>query len=156
MSLQPDPQHNATDLGLTLVVRRVIRASAERLFDAWTRPEQLVQWWGPPGAHCPHAEVDLRVGGSYRIGNQFGDGEVIWISGQFEAIERPLELVYTWRIEPAADRPERVTVRFNERDGETEVVLVHERIADQASRDQHTQGWTGCLDGLADYMAATP
>jgi uncharacterized protein YndB with AHSA1/START domain len=138
-------------IGLTLVVRRAIRAPAERLFDAWTRPEQLVQWWGPKGAHCPHAEVDLRVGGRYRIGNQFGDGPVIWISGQFEAIDRPVELVYSWTIEPAA--AERVTVRFQEDGGVTEVVLVHERIADAASRDRHAQGWDGCLDGLAGFLA---
>lgn len=137
---------------LTLVVRRTIRAPAARLFDAWTRPEQLVQWWGPKGAHCPHAEVDLRVGGRYRIGNQFGDGAVIWICGHFEAIDRPRQLVYSWAIEPAAGA-ERVTVSFDERDGVTEVVLVHERIADAASRDQHAQGWDGCLDGLVEYLA---
>jgi uncharacterized protein YndB with AHSA1/START domain len=140
-------------LGLTLVVRRSIRASAERLFEAWTRPEQLVQWWGPPGTHCPQADVDLRVGGSYRIGNQFGDGAVIWISGRFEAIDRPRQLVYSWNIEPA-DIDERVTVTFDETNGVTEVVLVHERIVDEASRDQHQQGWFGCLDGLAAYLPA--
>ncbi len=140
-----------SDIGLTLVVRRTIRASAERLFDAWTRPEQLVQWWGPKGAHCPHAEVDLRVGGRYRIGNQFGDGQVIWISGQFEAIERPVKLVYSWIIEPAA--AERVSVSFEEEGGVTEVVLVHERIADAASRDKHAAGWDGCLDGLVQLVA---
>lgn len=138
---------------LTLVVRRSIRASAERLFDAWTRPEQLTQWWGPPGAHCPHADVDLRVGGSYRIGNQFADGPVIWISGRFEAIDRPRQLVYSWTIEPAASA-ERVTVSFDEDDGVTEVVLVHERIADAATRGQHEHGWNGCLDGLVEYLSA--
>ena len=142
-----------SDIGLTLVVRRTIRASAERLFDAWTRPEQLVQWWVLKGAHCPHAEVDLRVGGRYRIGNQFGDCPVIWISGQFESIERPVELVYSWIIEPAAAEP-RVSVSFEEDGGVTEVVLVHERIADAASRDQHAAGWDGCLDGLATLVVS--
>lgn len=43
------------------------RASPERIFDAFTDPEQLVRWWWPEGFTCPAAEVDLRVGGTYRI-----------------------------------------------------------------------------------------
>ena len=76
----------------------------------------------------------------------------VWISGRFEAIDRPRQLVYRWTIEPAAGA-ERVTVSFDEHAGVTEVVLVHERIADAASRDQHAQGWNGCLDGLVEYLA---
>ena len=69
----------------TLVVRRRINATAEKLFAAWTRPELLVRWWGPQGVACPAAEIDLRVGGSYRIANQFPDGTLVWIAGVFEA-----------------------------------------------------------------------
>jgi uncharacterized protein YndB with AHSA1/START domain len=137
---------------LTLVVRRSIRAPADRLFDAWTQREHLTRWWGPKGAHCPYAEIDLRIGGRFRIGNQFADGNVIWISGEFEHIARPSELIYTWLIEPASRTPERVTVRFNEHGGTTEVIVTHERIADEATRAQHEQGWFGCLDGLDAYL----
>ena len=143
----PQPLH------LTLVARRSIRAPAERLFDAWTQAEHLTQWWGPRGVHCPHAEVDLRVGGRYRIGNQFADGTLVWISGEFEHIARPFELIYTWLIEPATDAPERVMVRFIEADGSTQVIVTHERIADEAKRAEHEQGWFGCLDGLVEYVA---
>src|SRR5262249_36942533 len=48
--------------GIVLVVRRTIRASAERIFDAWTRPEHLLVWWGPRPVTCSGADVDLRVG----------------------------------------------------------------------------------------------
>jgi hypothetical protein len=68
------------------------------------------------------------------------------------APERPVALVYSWIIEPAA--AERVSVRFEEDGGVTEVVLVHERIADSASRDQQAAGWDGCLDGLAALVAS--
>jgi len=139
---------------LILLVRRTINAAAERLFDAWTSGDELRQWWGPPGAKCPQAEVDLRVGGRYRIANQFPDGRVIWIAGEFEAIQRPERLVYTWRIE---DQPvaERVTVQFR-RLGQhrTEIVIRHERIADEAAQEEHLLGWQGCLDGLSRYMTA--
>ncbi len=139
---------------LVLVVRRTIRASRERLFDAWTQPEQLKRWWGPKSVVCSDAQVDLKVGGSYRIANRFPDGNVVSISGEFEAVERPHLLVYTWRVGSEAGAAERVSVTFETRGDATEVIVTHERIASAAIRDMHEQGWVGCLDGLAQYLAA--
>jgi len=139
-------------LGATLVVRRRIAASAAELFAAWTRPERLMLWWGPPGAVCSAAEVDLRVGGRYRLANRFADGTVLWITGVFEAIEPPARLVYTWSLESRAGAAERVTVQFAATgDGATEVIVTHERIADEAARGGHERGWVGCLEGLARH-----
>lgn len=137
---------------ITLVVRRTIRATPERLFDAWTQPEQLKQWWGPQSVVCIDAEVDARVGGRYRIANQFPDGKVLWISGQFEAVERPRKLVYTWRVASEAGQSERVTVSFDARGHSTEVTVTHECISTTPMRDMHEQGWIGCLEGLAEFM----
>jgi len=133
-----------------LVVRRTIKASAERLFRAWTEPSQLLQWWGPTGVECTVAEVDLRVGGAYRLANRFPDGRIIWITGTFEEIDPPRRLMYTWRIDPAS-APERVTVQFESRGDVTEVIVTHERIMSEAAREEHAHGWNGCLDGLAKY-----
>jgi uncharacterized protein YndB with AHSA1/START domain len=137
---------------MVLVVSRLIRATPERLFDAWTRPGELMKWWGPESVTCIGAEVDLRVGGSYRIGNRFADGTVVWIAGEFELIERPRKLAYTWRIGPAAGAAERVLVTFATRGADTEVSVRHERIGDEAKRKLHEQGWLGCLAGLAQYV----
>ena len=142
------------EAGLVLVVRRLIAATPERLFDLWTSPEQLRQWWGPPEVTCTAAEVELRVGGTYRIANEFPDGRTVWISGEFLSIERPSELVYTWSVGSSAGRPERVTVRFAPHGMHTEVIVRHERIDDAATRDRHAQGWDGCLRGLMAYLAA--
>lgn len=142
-----------TGTAIHLIVRRTIRATPERLFEAWTTAEQLRQWWGPAGVTCPVAEVDLRVGGRYRLANETPDGTV-WISGEFERITRPEELVYTWSIEPASKPPERVTVRFEAKEGSTEVVVIHERIETEAARDEHQRGWQGCLDGLDELFRA--
>lgn len=137
----------------TLLVRRTIRATPEVLFAAWTEPAHLVEWWGPPGIECAGAEVDLRVGGAYRIANRFPDGRVVWISGEFESIEPPHALVYTWRLEPEITR-ERVAVRFDSRGDVTEVVVRHERIADAAAERGHEAGWHGCLEGLSVYAGS--
>lgn len=136
---------------VTLIVRKTIRASAERLFAAWTTAEALKQWWGPQGVKCIDAEVDLRKGGRYRIGNQFPDGKILWISGEFEVIEAPRKLVYSWRIEPDTASTERVTVQFEPQGENTEVIVTHERIASEELRDMHRQGWVGCLEGLERF-----
>jgi len=136
-----------------LVVRKTIQAPPERLFQAWTEPAQLREWWGPEGVACIGAEVDLRVGGRYRIGNQLPDGTTLWIGGEFEVIERPRLLIYTWPLE-GAPSSERVTVRFEPRGAATEVIVTHEGIRNEALRRQHQMGWYGCLDGLAEYLKA--
>ena len=135
-----------------LVVRRTIHATTERLFEAWTNPAQLLSWWGPEGVNCVGAEIDLRVGGRYRIGNEFPNGSVLWIAGAFEVVEPPHRLVYSWGLEGRSGPAERVTVRFEPRDGSTEVLIIHERIRDEALRDEHQRGWRDCLDGLAEYL----
>jgi uncharacterized protein YndB with AHSA1/START domain len=133
-----------------LEIRRVIAAAPERLFDAWTRPELLQQWWGPAGVRCIATEIDLVVGGAYRIGNELPDGRIIWIAGVFEVIEPPHRLVYSWQT---GDEPvSRVTVAFNALGDATEVVIVHARIDTPAVRDEHALGWHGCLDGLARFF----
>lgn len=145
------PEHAGPE-HVALIVRRTIRTSAQRAFAAWTRPEQLRKWWGPQSVCCTDAEIDLRIGGSYRIANQFPDGTVVWISGEFEQIEPPHKLVYTWRLGKSAQGLERVTVRFEPRGELTEVIVVHERIADQTTRAGHELGWRGCLDGLVRFL----
>jgi uncharacterized protein YndB with AHSA1/START domain len=144
-------QRRAEEATLTLVVRRTIRASAEKLFAAWTEPAQLKACWGPQGVRCIGAELDLRVGGSYRIGNQLPDGSVIWIAGEFELIERPRKLVFSWRLEGIESEPERVTVQFEAAGDATEVIVTHQRIASREVRERHEQGWIGCLESLDQY-----
>jgi uncharacterized protein YndB with AHSA1/START domain len=148
-----DPPTDAVPkkLAATLVVRRRISATPEKLFAAWTQPTLLVRWWGPQGVACPAAEMDLRVGGCYRIANQFPDATVVWIAGTFEVIEPPHRLTYTWKLESQKGPMERVTVCFEAHGGATEVVVTHERIRDESARTSHEHGWIGCLDSLVKY-----
>jgi uncharacterized protein YndB with AHSA1/START domain len=131
-----------------LTLTRVIRAPPEKVFAAWTEPELLKQWWGPGPVTCPEAHVDLREGGAYRIANLEADGSITWISGQFERVRAPEELVYTWSVSIVPGDPTRVRVVFLRHAEGTELVLTHERFAVEAVRDMHVSGWNGCLDKL--------
>ena len=132
----------------SLIIRRQIRAPAARLFDAWTRPEQLKAWWGPRSVTCVGAQIDLRVGGGYRISHQVADGSALSISGTFQQIDPPRRLIYTWRREPGPSAFELVTVSFEPVGGATNVTVLHERIFDADARRTHDQGWKECLEAL--------
>jgi uncharacterized protein YndB with AHSA1/START domain len=138
--------------GIALVARRIVRAQPAVVFGAWTQPEQLRAWWGPRPVTCSGAEVDLRVGGAYRIVNLLPDGKVIVIYGEFRIVEVPHKLVYTWHSDDAPGEVSLVTVRFEARGEATEVVVVHEEILNETLRESHERGWRGCLDGLERHL----
>lgn len=141
-----------SDLTTRLKIRRIFRASRERVFRAWTDPEQLKKWFAvADGFTTPNADVDLQVGGKYRLGMQPpGDDGVLIVGGVYQQIVPPEKLVFTRRWEsPNADEPETlVTVEFYEQDNTTEVILKHELFSDALQRDKHGEGWVGCMDHL--------
>ena len=137
----------------SLNLRRAIRAPRERVFAAWTTPELLMQWWGPDNVTCPEAEVDLREGGTYRLANLDADGTIVWISGNFQEVRPPEELIYTWRVSLAPTESTLVRVQFLPHAAGTEIVLTHDRFAEAAVRDMHVAGWEGCIDKLEALLA---
>ena len=143
---------NTSTESTTLRVTHSYAASRDDVFRAWTDPEQLKKWWGHDGWSTPIAEVDLRVGGSYRLGMLNPDAEGPYVcGGTYKEVTPPEKLVYTWKWEHAPeDAPSTlVTVEFVEQGDSTEVVLVHEQLADEEDRDKHGEGWKALLDHLA-------
>lgn len=133
-----------------LHIERSFDASPEEVFDAWTSPEVLKRWWAVhPDGSTPVAEVDLRVGGRYRLSMEGPDGERHTVGGEYREVERPSRLAYTWQWELDSGDPghiSSVTVEFIGRGDHTDVVLEHTGLPDAESRDRHAQGWSTCLD----------
>lgn len=134
-------------------ITRVIRAPRERVFAAWTAPHLLVQWWGPGPVTCPEAHIDLREGGAYRIANLETDGSITWISGTFEKVRPPEQLVYTWEVSILTAPPTLVTLDFQTHPEGTRIVLRHERFTEGAIRDMHGRSWELCFDKLETLLA---
>lgn len=136
----------------TLEVRRTIRAPRQRVFDAWTKAEEIRKFHAPGPLHVSLAEIDLRVGGKYRIVMVEPDGKVHGVSGVYREVDPPRKVVYTWSHDgDHIVKDSLITLEFLERGDSTEVVLTH-AIADDKERASHTQGWTSILDKLqAEY-----
>ncbi len=139
---------------ITLNLKRTFKAPREKVFRAWTDPEELKKWWGPEGYSTPSAEVDLRVGGKYRFGMmKLPDGEIFYLSGTYREVRPPERLVYTWLWEGNPERGETlVTVEFRDLGAATEVILTHERFPNEKVRDDHNKGWNGCFDRLGKIL----
>ena len=146
----------------TLILKRMLNATPERAFKAWTTAEQIQQWMRPePGMEVPLASMDLRVGGKFRIQMKKPDGEFFTAVGEFREVKPPERLVYTWDWEKDGSgaefgevdgKPSLITVEFLKRGKGTELVLTHNRFASVESRDNHAHGWTRGLESFAKFV----
>jgi uncharacterized protein YndB with AHSA1/START domain len=133
---------------LVLTLRRKLAVPRERVFRALTTPEELMRWFGPSDDfRVPSAEVDLRVGGRYRIAIIGPSGNQLAVGGTYREIHPPERLQYTWRWEDGGDET-LVTFALRDLGGDTELTLTQERFATAESRDRHNEGWSGSLDRL--------
>ncbi len=134
----------------SLRIERSFQATPEEVFDAWTDPEVLRRWWAvDPAGRTPVAEVDLRVGGRYRLSMEQPDGTRHTVAGEYLEVVRPERLVYSWAWEQDDGRLDEhastVTVQFNGEGDQTKLVLEHTDLASSESRDRHADGWSACL-----------
>lgn len=138
-----------TDTTLRLWHR--FEATPERVFAAWTRPYALRLWWCPSGWYPTRIEVDLCLGGEYRLSMTRQSGlQSVTVHGRFLEIEPARRLVYTWIWDGAfAEMPEtKVTVDFHPLAGGTELSLRQEALA-MPFCVQHVSGWTAAFDRIA-------
>lgn len=139
----------------TIVEEIVIRAPADRVFTALTRPEELVKWWGAEGRFkTTHVESDLRPGGKWLMRGTGLAGKSFTVNGVYRKVDRPRLLVFTW-LPSWQDHPMETLVSFDftEKDGVTTVRLTHSGLTTESSRAQH-RGWPDILAWLKGHVEA--
>jgi len=84
-----------------ILFERTYDAPLQAVWQAWTDPEMLKQWWGPEGVTVPECELDVRMGGKIHIvmegGDQMGQAKGMrWpMEGEFTTVEEATKLSYT-------------------------------------------------------------
>jgi uncharacterized protein YndB with AHSA1/START domain len=131
-------------------LRRRVKATAEEIFELWTKPDLMARWMSPfPGAVDCKASCDFRLGGSYSL-VMVSQDESREVTGTYVQIDPPRKLVFTWMGPLTNHVNTLVTVELNPHGGETELLLTHERLPTPEMHVGHTKGWGHILDHLAD------
>jgi uncharacterized protein YndB with AHSA1/START domain/DNA-binding transcriptional ArsR family regulator len=110
----PPPRQQPTSQ--TLVMTHIFNASPQQVWDAYTDPEHISKWWGPPQTTVLGCYNDVRVGGLWRFAFRGAEGQDYVVSGSYQEVKVPERLVYTDGFgEPDSARPEAlVTIAFEE------------------------------------------
>ena len=138
----------------TLKVRRVFQAPRERVFRAWTDAKELALWFHPSPEYSTRVpQLELKVGGKYKVEMHHKDGKVHTVAGTYREIRPPEKIAFTWSWAGDPNASESlVTIEFLDLGPTTEVLLTHVQLPSAEERQKHEQGWNGCLAQLAPYL----
>ncbi len=160
LRVQPERKPAADEVPSELHLRRFFAVPRQMVFDAWTKPELVRQWWGPKCFTAPLCEMDARQGGAIRIHMQGPDGTVYPMTGRFVEFYPPYRFHFT--SSPLKDGIEVLetwtSVFFEEVDGGTEVVVdvhVTKSMPEAALYLKGMrEGWNQMMDKLVEFVKA--
>lgn len=132
-----------------LTVERTFDAPPERVFSAFTDPDEFAEWYGPGSMTVEVTEFNPQPDGTYSITME-GGGHSQTIEGRFVEVVENERLVRTAQMPPGGETV--VTVTFEEVDGGTRVVLTHEEFESEEGVQGAAQAWAGSFEQLADLL----
>lgn len=150
------------------VFTREFDAPVEAVWNAWTKPEEHMKWWGPRTYSCPAATMDVKTGGTYHVAMRSPQGMVMWNKGTYMEVAPMQRLVYTVQFADSLGNtilpsqiglpgkwPEAVmtTSTFEDVNGKTRFTLVEEGVP-MEMRGMSEAGMNECLDKLAETLKA--
>ena len=155
------------------VISRVFDAPRDLVWQAFTDPERMKQWWGPKGVTVVHSKMDLRPGGTYHYAMRTPDGTVMWGKFVYREITPPSRIVFVnsfsdeaggvtrhpmapnWPLQmlsaftfEAEGAKTRFTVKWSPLNATDE-----EKATFAAGHGSMQQGWSGTLEQLEAYLA---
>ncbi|MBN3885430.1 MAG: SRPBCC domain-containing protein [Nostoc sp.] len=165
MSNKNDPTNAQSER--EIVITRIFNAPRELVFQVWTDPKHVAQWWGPKGFTTRVTELDLRPGGKWRYVMIGPDGTEYPVKGVFREIV-PLERIVTsdefdegFEKIVNADLPRGIvmTAIFEDLAGKTKLTLqiMHESVEDRFKHEEMgvITGWNSSFDCLDEFLAKT-
>lgn len=153
----------APDTDLTarqsLHLRRIFHAPRELVWRAWTQPEMMLAWYGPPEFPAVQAEQDLRPGGAWRACLRSAtEDRVLWHGGVFREVVPPERLVFSFKWE-SDDHEDGtpvntlITVILAELPGgRTQLDFTQQGLKSEQSLTGHRHGWTTSFDRLDQWL----
>ncbi|MBL7931333.1 MAG: SRPBCC domain-containing protein [Bacteroidia bacterium] len=150
-----------------LLIKRTFNLPIDKVWAAWSEPEDFKKWWGPNDFTCPEAHIDFRVGGKiHACMKNKNDGKETWSTGIYREIVPHKKIVVTdnfadeegnvitpaeagmpgdWGTEPV------ISLELNKNNDQTEMVLTHSGIPSDMQNDC-IDGWNQCFDKLQKFV----
>lgn len=130
-----------------IVVNVSIPRSSSIIWEHWTNPNHIIQWnFATDQWHCPRAENDLKPGGKFSFRMEARDGSM-----GFDYCGTYSEVVPNEFLVFHLDDGRKVTVKFNETNGQTDVIETFE-VEDLNTIDQQKAGWQSILNNFKSYV----
>ena len=152
-----------------MVVTRVFDAPRALVWEAWTNPKYVMQWWGPKGFTAPFCEMDFRVRGNFLCCMRAPDGQEFWNAGEYHEIVLHEKIVYSMyfsdskgnKVEPeqygieheAIEGAHDVVIFEDFGNGQTKVTLIGNETMEDAKTSGQVEGWDQILDKVAAVVA---
>jgi uncharacterized protein YndB with AHSA1/START domain len=136
-------------------ITRVYDAPRELVWRAWTEPEQLVQWWGPPGwrTALDTVTMEVRPGGTFRLTSVSEEGEEMPMAGVYREVVENERLVLDEPAEEAWHEGSVSVVTFSDAGGgRTEVTIRASIQTSDEMRENAERGMRATLDRLDEHL----
>ena len=136
----------------TVRVERIFDADVKLMWRTWTEPELIKLWFGSdPDGTVEEVEMDLRIGGAYRVSFTDSDASRHACKGRILTIIEHELLVWSWEWESEPGYVSQLKVTFHPLGEKTNVVLEHSNLNPE-SRHVYDKGWNGGLDKIEKIL----
>ena len=132
-----------------ILITREFDAPKHLVYKAWTTPELVKRWWNAKRGEVTIADIDLRVGGTWRWVMVTDDGFEVAFHGEYRELVPNERIVTTEVYEGMPDAAALNTLTFTEEDGRTTIALLVDHSSKE-HRDGHIN--SGMEAGMQDAM----
>ena len=141
----------------TVTLKRTLSAPIKLVWEAWTRPDHIAQWWGPKGMNTKVIAHDFRVGGEWKYTMQMPDGNEFISDGIYSEIVELERIFSSANFKPMTEGVE-IQALFEEAADKTHFTfnIVHptEEYCKQQEKMGIMNGWGSVFDRLETFVSS--
>ncbi|MDH7445793.1 SRPBCC domain-containing protein [Aquimarina sp. 2201CG14-23] len=140
----------------TLTLKRTFNAPIQLVWEAWSQPEHIVEWWGPKGMETKIVTHDFSIGGSWKYVMLMPDGKEFIADGIYSEIVELKKIISSANFKPMTEGVE-IQALFEENGNQTNFTfnVVHptEAYCKQQEKMGFMNGWGSVFDRLSDFVS---
>ncbi len=135
-----------------VIIERIFDAKVELLWKTWTLPEYIEQWFGSdPYGMVQKVDIDLTIGGKFRIQFSDSDTSVHIARGEYLKIDKYKNLKMTWEWESELNQVSELNVDFISMDDKTKIILTHSNLIFETVHN-YELGWNGAFNKIENKI----